>query len=240
VNTPTGRALALSDNDSPSEPHLVDGGVPRASLGAAFKLLTMRAKILTQKKEAEKCIFNLHVRALSGSQGDPADIQSLKFRIGALRGLVDDLKKITDELDPPPTPEAEIKKVMTEYDGLVLRPVNTPVGRVLALFPPEEGWSADNVRKVFPADSPTAVALLEKRGQIRTQKVRAEQALTNRAQALKKKEQAKDSSDAEFRARVDDEIRTHEHEAKVATTALRGLIGDLKKQADEIDPPKGK
>ena len=39
--------------------------------------------------------------------------------------LVDDLKKLADEIDPPPGPDAAFQKLMAEYDGVVLRLAET-------------------------------------------------------------------------------------------------------------------
>jgi hypothetical protein len=146
---------------------------------------------------------------------------------------------VTDELDPPPTPDDEFKKVMADYDALVLRLAKTQVGRALALFPPGKGLGFNELSQSFPNDGARAYRLLEKRGQILAQADVADKALTSRANELKDLKKHPDW-DKETQAKQEESIRKHEHEAKVATAAMRTFVEDLKNMADEIDPPKGK
>jgi hypothetical protein len=203
----------------------------------------LRFKIRAQKSDAERHINQLHTFANSGQQGSTEDIQGLKFRNGALRGLVDDLKKIADELDPPPTVESEFKKVMAEYDALVLRLAKNPVGRALALFPADKVRTADKFNEAFPNpyDLGQAKRLLDKRGQILAQMAAADKAISDRTAAILRQKQAEhELADPATRTQIGDAIQKAEHDAKVATTVLRTLVDDLKKMADELDPPKGK
>jgi hypothetical protein len=241
VNTPTGRVLALEQADSVSEQTLRDDGVPEASLPTARKLLSFRFKIREQKSVAELNIRQLREFANDGHQGPPEYVQSLKFRNGALRGLINDLKKITDELDPPPTVDDEFKKVMAEYDALVLRLAKTQIGRVLAMFPPGKGMGFNDLSQSFPKpdDGAQAYKLLEKRGQILAQADVAEKALASRARDLQDLKKHPEWP-KELQTTQEESIRKYEHEAKVAMAALRTFVDDLKKLADGIDPPKGK
>jgi hypothetical protein len=243
VNTPTGRALALVEDTFASDQTLEGAGVAKAALPTAQKLFSLRAKIITQSREADKHIYNLHRWAADGYQANPDDVQGLKFRNGALRGLVDDLKKVTDELDPPPTVESEFKKVMADYDALVLRLAKTKVGRALALFPAGKVATADGFNEAFPNpyDLGQAKRLLDKRGQILAQVNAADKAISDRTAALVRQKQAEhELADPATRTQITEAIQKAEHDAKVATAALGTLIDDLKKMADEIDPPKGK
>jgi hypothetical protein len=132
---------------------------------------------------------------------------------------------------------------MGDYDALVLRLAKNPVGRALALFPPSNSWTADQFRQAFPnaMDLSQAQALLEKRGQILTQAEAVAKALKDRTAALLRQTQAKQEVvDPASRTQISEAIQKAEHDAKVATAALRTLIDDLKKLADGIDPPKGK
>src|SRR6185436_8664564 len=106
---------------------------------------------------------------------NPSDIQALKFRVGALRGLVDDLKKLADEIDPPPTPEAEFKKLIDEYDALVLRLVKTPVGRLLVTTKPQE-WKPGEltVSGLTPDEQNLVIRLLRLRDEVVAQKEKFE------------------------------------------------------------------
>jgi hypothetical protein len=243
VNTPTGRVLAIVEDDSASDPTIREAGVPEAGLPTARKLLGLRSKIRKQRTAGESNLFFLASRFAEGSPDTPDQLQAFKFRTGALRGLVDDLKKVTDELDPPPTVESEFKKAMADYDDLVLRLAKTRVGRALALFPSGKSWTVGEFTEAFPntLDQSQAQDLLRKRGQILTQVDAAEKALTPRNNAQRQlKDEPDRFKDPAARAAQDESIRKFEHEAKVATAALRTLIDDLKKLANEIDPPKGK
>jgi serine/threonine protein kinase len=244
VNTPTGRVLALIGVDAPDDSQLREAAVnDAAAMTTARKLLSIRFKIRGQKFDAEGYLNNLRRAAESGGQTPPADLQGLKLRNAALRGLVDDVKTIADELDPPPTVDSEFKKVMADYDALVLRLAKTKVGRALALFPSGKSWTSDQFSQAFPNpyDLGQAKGLLDKRGQILAQVDAVEKALSARysAQRLLKDEPDRFAKAAD-RASIDELIGKHEHDAKVAATALRTLVDDLKKMADEIDPPKGK
>ena len=65
--------------------------------------------------------------------------------------------------------------------------------------------------------------------------------LTVRPNLLRRKaEQATAKVKADDGASLDEGLRTQEQELKLATIALRGLIGELKKFADENETPKGK
>ena len=69
----------------------------------ARKLVSLRDRILSQKLEADRHHLRLRPDPHRGPGygGEPADLQGLQVRTGALRGLVDDLKKLADEIDPP-------------------------------------------------------------------------------------------------------------------------------------------
>jgi hypothetical protein len=202
-----------------------------------LKLLNMRAKIFTQKNEAEKHIYNLHLWAQGGYQVNADEVQRLKFRNGALRGLVGDLKKLADEIDPP-GPAVECPKLLAEYDALVLRLAKTPIGRLLATTKPKE-WRVGT--DLPPADQATAVKLLNLRDQVVAQK----EAFEGHTRGLKdstgwKARLEASKGDPEALATHANYIKTHEAGLKLATETLRGLVRDFRKLADEIDPPKGK
>jgi hypothetical protein len=156
-----------------------------------------------------------------------------------MTGLLADLRKLADELTAPAGPaakadnlDAEYKAVMAEYDALTLRLANTPVGRVLALLPPREGWVTEKVRQAIGQDKDKvdrAVRLLEIRDKIISQADKADRALTARHNV-----RVVETADETWRAEV---VAMHGQEIKLRTVALRGLVDDLKKLADEIDPP---
>jgi chromosome segregation ATPase len=151
--------------------------------------------------------------------------RTVKVGTETVRGLVADLKKLADEIDPPKetaeTLEAEYKKVLAEYDALLLRLVNTRVGRVLAIVD-EALRGADSELKdagVADADLPTARKLHSLRSKILAQKRDADEHVSR----LHMKNNAIVPAD--------------ELGLKFRTGALRGLVDDLKKVADELDPP---
>ena len=136
-------------------------------------MLALRSNIRVQKSDAERYLAALQNGARLGLQAAPSVIQDLKFRTAALRALVDDLKKLADEIDPPPGPDAEFKKLMAEYDGVVLR-LAEDAGRPGARPLPRRTkfWDAAEIRRQFGgrlAEGDQAVWLLEKRNEVRTQ-----------------------------------------------------------------------
>jgi serine/threonine protein kinase len=216
----------------------------RAQMARAQTALNERESAVRRKAEAERGLKDHETVAFHAAAIENAEYE-IKLRTTAIRGQVDDLKKMAEELDPTPVPvDAELKKVMGEYDALTLRLVNTPIGRILALVPPDRQWNEGEMTAVAggdPAKRGQAIRLLDQRRHILDQADLAQKAINARAVAIK--QQANDPGrflEKDARAANEEVIQKNEHDAKVRITALRGLIGDLKKITDELDPPKGK
>jgi hypothetical protein len=242
VNTPTGRALALTESDNLADGDLTTGGVPPTAVDTARRLLAVRAKIRVQKVEAEAHLFDLH-RSETGAPAQSAALQGLKFRTGAIRGLVDDLKKLADEIDPPPTADAEFKKVMAEYDALVLRLAKTTGGRLLAITKPGNWGEGDITVAVGPDQTQLAAGkkLLWARDQINYQSSEAGRALKDlEGQRQRLKELKEQKAAANRLAEVEDQLRKAEQQLKFRTVTLGEFVGDVRWVADLWDPPAKK
>jgi Protein kinase domain len=170
--------------------------------------------------------------------------RALKTVEDAMAGVIADVKKLADELhapaaDAPDTDplEAPLKKVMAEFDALVLRLAKTEVGRLLATFPidrtPAEAEFDDilgrNEKKVAQASR-----MLKLRGEIAAQERMARTSLNERNNRKESKQKAKKE---DLIPNVDEEIRKNEHDVRVRTAAIRSLVDDFRKLADEMDPP---
>jgi hypothetical protein len=158
----------------------------------------------------------------------------------ALAALLADLDKVAKELGvvagkAPDPLEADYKKVMAEYDALALRLAKTRVGRLLAVFPPQQ-WPSTEVEKALANDekkTQLGIRLLTLRDQFREQSLKAEGALSAKRQNLFTK-------GLELSPHLDELILKNEQEVQFRTAAMRGILDDLKKLADEIDPPANK
>jgi serine/threonine protein kinase len=261
VDTPIGRILALFPPDrswnSAEVKNAMDGREEKSK--PAVKLLEARSNILSQASRADTALTNVfnvrQQRARAQSENATADYlavfddniakseHEVKLRTIALRGLVADLKKMADELDPPATPEAELKKAMADFDAVVLRLADTEVGRILALYPPDRGWGGDAVKRVFPGDpskGDRAVWLLETRARIQTQADLAGKAIKDRVAQLAHQKEVERGDDAEAKAKAVEAVQRADGEARLRTTTLRGLVGELKQAADGLGAAKGK
>src|SRR5262249_49259434 len=149
-------------------------------------------------------------------------VTNLKVRTAAIRSLVDDLKKLADEIDPlgkpidkPDTdPESDFRKVMGEYDALALRLAKTSVGRLLATIPTTRKWTEGDVERAVGSDQVKigrATKLLTFRDQVTVQATKAETAINERtsrmhSRATKKKE--------DLIPNIDEEITKNEQEIR--------------------------
>jgi hypothetical protein len=179
----------------------------RASL--AEMLDTQYATLSEQLKEMEKLAIALGAKPAAPAAGEPA--------------------KTVD------ANEAEFKKVMAEYDDLLLRLAKTRVGRVLATIPVDRSWGDAELQNEFGSNETARIEqarkLLTLRGQIYNQARQAQNALTERKSRLLSK------SAGGVIPGIDDEIKKNEQEIKFRTAAIRGIVDDLKTLANEIDPP---
>jgi hypothetical protein len=172
--------------------------------------------------------------------------RALKNAEDGMAGVIADVKKLADELrapaadapDPDPV-EGEFKKVMAEFDAIALRLAKNPVGRLLATIRPGYGWGDAELQNAFGSDKAKVDQgrrLLNFRDEISKQAREAETSVTARFNIRKQRMDgtlSKDFNDAEV-------IRKAEQEIRYRTATIRGIIDDLKKLADEIDPPDKK
>jgi hypothetical protein len=132
---------------------------------------------------------------------------------------------------------AEFKKVMAEYDALVLRLAKTSVGRLLATIPVDKGWGDAELQNTFGSDKAKIEQgrkLLTYRDQIDKQSRQAETAVVERSSRLKSKET---TNVEDTHPEINELIRKNEQDVRFRTAAIRGIVDDLKTLADEIDPP---
>lgn len=159
--------------------------------------------------------------------------------------LLADLDKIAKEfgvtLAPGGDPfEGELKRMMVEYESLKLRLAKTTVGRLLATIPEDGGWSMPAVKSTVGPDErmqKQGERLLTLRGQITTQVAKAEAAVSERAARMKSKAESKKENPV---PNIDEAIGKSEQEARFRIAAVRGLVEDLAKLADEIEDPDKK
>jgi hypothetical protein len=166
------------------------------------------------------------------AQADLKDSERvLTTYVETLGGIVHDLTTLAAEFEAAASPEGQFKKVMAEYDALVLRLARHPVGRLLAVA--ARNWDQNDIDQLVDLDDAgkkTAGRLLRLRHQLLAEKDRAEELVRNIAN--NRLLAAKDPVQ-----RADDEpIRSMETGLRVSTEAARGLLAELTKLADELDP----
>jgi len=172
--------------------------------------------------------------------------RALKNAEDGMAGVIADVKKLADELrapaaDAPDPVEGEFKKVMAEFDAITVRLAKTSVGRLLATIPYQTAWGEAELQLAFASSEKAKIdqgrRLLTYRDQVMAQAVRATSAFSQRTY---QKEQRLTKKKEDQIPNIDDEIRKCEHDIRFRTATIRGIIDDLKKLADEIDPPDKK
>jgi hypothetical protein len=168
--------------------------------------------------------------------------QALRWAEDTMTRLVADLKKLADEIEAAGAagPEADFKKVMAEYDALTERLVKTPVGRLLATFKPGYGWGDAELQNALSDKAQQAAGrrLLTLRDQIGTQSADVRKAVSELPQYRTGLDQVRAEKPAatDTRGALEDAIRVRERAIRFGTEAIRGMVADLKKLADELDP----
>jgi hypothetical protein len=172
--------------------------------------------------------------------------RALKTVEDAMAAIIADVKKLADELRAPaadaPAPdplETEFKKVMAEFDAIALRIAKDPVGRLLATIPPYMGWGDAELQNALGPDKAKVDQgrrLLTFRDLILKQARQAEDSLTlrvNLRMRMKDESPSNNVNDMELNRKAEQDLRFR-------TATIRGIVDDLKKLADEIDPPAKK
>ena len=258
VKTAPGRVLLTAGPGA--DPDKVTAGMDKDDAFRAKRLLVLRDEFGRLVPEAQKGIgrwekarHEVQVRDTKYNAGtipvtDPeaARIEltdaerSLKAAEDAMTRTLADLKKLADEIETAASPEGEFKKVMAEYDAIVLRLAKHPVGRVLTLV--GEKWTEGELerRGLEPPDVQRAMKLLKLRDEIKSQAQKVTSAFSARQQNQENlaKHTGPDLDSERWRTNITEDLRLCEQAAKVGTETIRGLLVDLKKLADELDPPK--
>lgn len=166
-------------------------------------------------------------------------LQSYEETMG---GIVADLHKLADEFEAKVADDLspDLKKALAEFDALKVRLAKTEVGRVLAIIPPDKEWSTVELGDLFAGDgekTEPARKLLKLRDQIRLQhmslKVASDFVKTKQAMPA-------GIGDAQEIDAIIKKVRESEQEIRLRTATIRGIVDDLKKLADQLDPPAKK
>jgi hypothetical protein len=147
----------------------------------------------------------------------------------SMRKLIADLEAIAKEIGIAHKPEAEFKKLMDEYEELRVRLVKTPTGRLLVTL--QGSWSEIAIKASPGADVTLGIKLLHLRGEIETQSTEYTRSINELASIKTKLSRTGQDQNAVDRA----EKETQNIQLRIQV--LRGLIVDLKRLAEEIDPP---
>ncbi|HKA07566.1 MAG TPA: protein kinase, partial [Gemmataceae bacterium] len=255
AKTEVGRLLATisADRTMPESDIQATFGKDEKKIDQARRLLKLRGQITAQERTARTSLNERNNRRESKQKAKKEDLipnideeirkneQDVRVRTAAIHSLVEDFLKLADEIDPPAKKnapddgEAEFKKVMAEYDALVVRLAKHPVGRAIVVIAKEWNEAGLQARGFAQPDLPKSVKLLNLRDEIRTQ---AEQAKVTIDGLAQNRETKAKNPGPDSQAALDDSIRKQLLDLKVRTEAIRGLVADLKKLADEIDPTK--
>src|SRR5262249_53513246 len=127
--------------------------------------------------------------------------RALRTAEDSMSAIIGDLKKLADELRAPAADapdldplETELKKVLAEYDALVLRLAKTEVGRLLATISADRTMPESDIQATFGKDEKKidqARRLLKLRGQITAQERTARTSLNERNNRRESKQKAK-------------------------------------------------
>jgi Protein kinase domain len=212
--------------------------VPQAQKGIGrWEKARLAARTADQKYQAG----TVPITDLEAARIELVDAErALKVAEDGMTRILTDFKKLADEIEAAASPEGEFKKVMAEFDAIVLRLARHPVGRVLTLV--GEKWKEGDLerRGLEPPDVQRAVKLLNLREEIKAQSYKVTSAFSARRQNQENlaKHTGPDPDSEEWRKNITENLRLCEQTITVGTETVRGLMGDLKKLADELDPPK--
>jgi DNA repair exonuclease SbcCD ATPase subunit len=126
---------------------------------------------------------------------------------------------------------------MAEYDALVLRLARHRVGRVLTIVAATWNEQSLGQRGYEGVDLATAVKLLNLRDEIKIQAENAASAVRVWRENQQNLAKYTGPGSEQSRTSLTESIRANERTLKESTETIRGLVADLKKLADELDPP---
>jgi hypothetical protein len=214
---------------------------------AAIRLLRPRDEIVMHKASAEASIALLKklsrerpadakARDEAATQTRAAE-QNILVRTAAIRTLLADLGKVADEIAPLPSSEEEFKKLITEYEALLLRLAKTTVGRIQTKIKPNLVAPVEIPSDFTQEQKVLATKLLNLRNEFVDQ-WRLFEGSQEGLDASKKDRQASAKGDPKKLADAEAAMRKHETDLRLHVEVLRGLTVDLKKLADQIEAAK--
>jgi hypothetical protein len=160
--------------------------------------------------------------------------------VDTLGGIVTDLTTLAAEFEASATPEGQFKQVMAEYDALVLRLARHPAGRQITLV--GQNWVHPDIEQridLNEEEKMSAIRLLLLRDQVRAQAQKAD-GRVRQIDIFRERltEFTAKKSEPSVLAGIEEEIRKEQTPLKVCTETIRGLLTDMTRLADELDPPK--
>ena len=204
---------------------------------------TARLEFEHRQKRFEAGVISEHDLALARADLKAAE-RALKLvedtRTQALADFQKEAAEFASAYKGTSPTEAEYKKLMAEYDALTVRLVKTEVGRLLAVIPPPPHGRGDSdiVKVVGNERLSVGSKLLDLRDEIYKQSSQAARGITSMNGY---RENVRTIENDPKEAKRVDEIRQliqeTEQQIKFRTEAVRGMLVDFKKLADEIDPP---
>ncbi|HKB01321.1 MAG TPA: protein kinase, partial [Gemmataceae bacterium] len=224
-------------------------GVRESDRDKVKRLLSLRDQFALLIPRAQAAAVRLHeLKDLVASSYRTSVRQSLEEMHTGLVGFLRDMERIATDLGAKPYrpdavpsasgPEAEFKTVLAEYDALVLRLTRHRVGRVVTVVARQWNPGTLEGRGITGPDQEKAVNLLNLRDEVLTQKEKAEGVLRQIDQNRQRlAEFAAKKADPSAIAEVEETMRQEQAGLRVFTETIRGLVADLAKLADEIDPP---
>jgi hypothetical protein len=200
-----------------------------------------KRKVLAEEARLRFAAGVISQAAYDAAQAELKDSERvLTSYVDTLGGIVTDLTTLAAEFEASATPEGQFKQVMAEYDALVIRLARHPVGRMIVIV--DRPWDDGHLERrtdLSNADRPKASRLLKLRDQIQVQAEKAKVILrtidghrTTIASFTAQK------AEASVIAGWEGAIHREETPLKVCTETIRGLLTDMTKLADELDPPK--
>jgi signal transduction histidine kinase len=223
-----------------------------------FAAVVPKAQKDLERWEKAKLDFNgkdelYKAGTLPGSAMDSANLElkqaerALKTNEETMAAYLADLQALAKELGvagviKADDIEVEFKKVMSEYEALVLRLAKNRIGRILALVEPGRGWSTAilELNGVAAGDQEKAGQLLGLRSQILTQAEAARVARFDAKKYRAEQEELRSKLDTKKADEYGEMVETVDHDFRVRTAAISSLVNDLKALADDIDPPEKK
>jgi len=177
-------------------------------------------------------VFQFDEAKLELSQSERA----LRTTEESMTTLLADMKKLAAELGLPGTPEEEFKRIRDDYDALLVRLAKSKVGRALVVIKRGSWNDADLAEQNLPADKKElASRMLKLRDEFLRQWSKGDEAARDLALC------ASSRSPGNLRnAEIDARARKGEADLKISNETMRGLLEELNKLADTIDPPAKK